>query len=193
MKVLLVRHGMTQGNKDRRYVGRRDEPILEASYQTLKENGCKIFCEKEALCFSPEAPFAAELLFVSPLLRCRQTAQALFGDMPQRVCDGLMETDFGEFSQKTYEELKEDPAYREWIKSGGLSTPTGGESGVDFRKRAISAFEECVRVGRTVGAGNIAVVTHGGVIMSVMSAYGVPAGMFHEWLVKNGEGYLLEL
>ena len=47
----------------------------------------------------------------------------------------LAELDFGSFEGKNYEQLKEDPAYRRWIDSAGMTAPPGGESGEDVYKR----------------------------------------------------------
>ena len=34
-KILLIRHGKTQGNLERRYIGRTDEPLCEAGRAAL--------------------------------------------------------------------------------------------------------------------------------------------------------------
>lgn len=39
----------------------------------------------------------------------------------------------------------------------------------------------------------VAVVAHGGTLMSVLSAFAVPEKPFYDWQVKNGRGFLLEV
>ena len=58
MKIIFIRHGPTPGNLARRYIGSTDEPLAPGALP-----GCP-------------AP-AAERVYVSPLLRCRQTAALL--------------------------------------------------------------------------------------------------------------------
>ena len=63
MSWILIRHGMTEGNKERRYVGcRTDEPLCAEGTARL---------EKQAY---PEA----DRVFVSPMKRCLETATILY-------------------------------------------------------------------------------------------------------------------
>ena len=64
MRMYLIRHGATQGNLEHRYVGRTDEGILESEKGRLREKGRAI----------PRL----DGIFVSPYLRCRQTAKVFF-------------------------------------------------------------------------------------------------------------------
>lgn len=64
--------------------------------------------------------------------RCVETARLLYPMMVPVVLPSLTELDFGSFDGKNYEQLKDDPAYRRWIATGGMTAPTGGESGAEF-------------------------------------------------------------
>ncbi len=202
MEILLVRHGKTRGNLERRYVGRTDEPLLPE--------------EAERLGRSEYGSFHPDVVYTSSLLRCRQTAALLFPGVPDRsgrnngwteqgekaytdnseghiMCPGLNETDFGVFEYKNYAELNGDPAYQSWIDSGGQDAVPGGESGEQFRKRCREAFCSCVADAKARQAQRAAFVIHGGTIMAVMEAFGSPRREFYGWQVKNGEGFLTEL
>jgi alpha-ribazole phosphatase len=179
MEILLIRHGKTAGNVQGRYVGRTDEPLLASSKEELQQSESK--------------KFQPQLIYCSPMLRCQQTAQILFPGQQLCVWEGLEETDFGEFEYKNYEELNGNPAYQAWIDSGGMLAFPGGESGAAFRKRSCEAFSACVRDALEKGAQRIAVVAHGGTIMSVMEAYVKPKADFYSWQVKNGCGYQTKL
>ncbi|MCD8152095.1 MAG: histidine phosphatase family protein [Clostridiales bacterium] len=201
MEILLIRHGKTGGNQEGRYIGRTDEPLLETS--------------RESLLLSPYRDFDPDVIYVSPMRRCRETAAVLFPDYradaePQKtpadcasaaprrspkliVCDDLREMDFGLFENKNYKELKEEPAYREWLDGGGRSAFPGGEDGATFRIRCRKAFEDCLEDARHKGVRRIAFVVHGGTIMSIMEAYGTPKSDFYRWQVKNGEGVFLSI
>ena len=67
-------------------------------------------------------------VFVSPMLRCRQTAEILFPQIPQIEIDPWREMDFGEFEGKNYAQLNGDLRYQAWIDSGGTLAFPGGES-----------------------------------------------------------------
>ena len=60
IELLFIRHGATEGNLRRRYIGRTDEPLCEAGIAQVKA------LQKRGL--------SVDRLFVSPLLRTRQTA-----------------------------------------------------------------------------------------------------------------------
>lgn len=105
------------------------------------------------------------------------------------ICRELRETDFGAFEYKTYGDLKDNPVYQAWIESGGMLAFPGGESGTDFRQRSRRAFLACLRHARAREIRKAAIVTHGGVIMSVMEAYARPKADFYSWQLQNGCGY----
>lgn len=173
MELLLIRHGRTQGNLERRYVGRTDEPLLSEETRRLSRLTCRSF--------EPEA------VYVSPMLRCRQTAELLFPGKEPFLCDGLRETNFGEFEYRNYEELKDNAAYQAWIDSGGTIAFPGGEAGEDFRERCCSAFEALLADARARKLERAAVIAHGGTIMAIMERFARPKRGFYDWQLKNGE------
>lgn len=175
MKIRLIRHFATAGNLERRYIGRTDEPILAPAPGKQGSLGM------------------SEYIVSSPMLRCRQTVEVLFGREPDAVCSLLCETDFGTFEGKNYEELKEDPDYQRWLDSNGTIAFPGGEGRAAFAERTCRGFEEMI--GRLIGLGcqDAAFVVHGGTIMAVLSNYAKESGSFYDWQTANGTGFLAEL
>jgi len=171
--VLLIRHGATAGNMERRYIGRTDEPLCEEGLRQIA-----------AL---KEKQLWAERIFVSPLCRARQTAELLFPDRPYTVLDGLRETDFGAFEGKTSEELSADAAYQSWVDSWCKAPIPGGEGKDAVSDRAAAAFGKAMA--DTVEGNSAAFVTHGGVIMALLERLGAEKGDFYEYHIRNG-GYL---
>ena len=171
IELLFIRHGATEGNLHHRYIGRTDEPLCEegvAQVKALQKRGLSV-----------------DRLFVSPLLRTRQTAELLFPQMPYTVVDGLAETDFGRFEGKSADELLGDPAYQAWVDAMCLTPIPGGESVADFKIRCCEAFAETIR---TVPDGSrVGFVVHGGVIMAIMEAYAFPKKDFYAYHIENGE------
>ena len=170
MTVYLIRHGQTQGNLERRYIGSTDQPLCGQG--------------REALTGKMYPP--VEKVYVSPLRRCRETASILYPDMPQEIAEDLRETDFGAFENHTYEELKDDPAYQAWLDTAGASAPPGGESKADVSRRIAAAFRAIA--GRHGAEDVIALVVHGGTIMALLEAL-ENRHEFYRWQAPNGGGF----
>ena len=168
MTVFLIRHGQTQSNLERRYIGVSDESLCPAGREALA--GLRL----------PEV----ERVYASPLRRCRETAALLYPGMEPVLVPGLRETDMGAFEGHTYEELKDDPTYQAWLDTAGMAAPPGGESREAVRRRAVAAFLSVVEE----PAERIALVIHGGTIMTLLEAL-EPSRRFYFWQVPNGGGY----
>ena len=177
LNIWLVRHGMTEGNLHQRYIGTTDEPLCIQGKETLK---MMVYPEPEAL-------------FVSPLLRCRETAEILFPDNEGEIIEELAECDFGEFENKNYKELSDNPHYQQWIDSNGTLPFPGGESKEQCRDRNLDGLEKIIDICLKNKIQEAAAVVHGGTIMNIMEEYADRHRPFYEWHVKNGGGYLVEL
>ena len=80
IKLWLIRHGKTEGNKLSRYIGTTDEPLCQEGTEFLhKMDYPKV-----------------QAVYVSPLKRCVQTAEILFPGEPVHIIEELAECDFGE-------------------------------------------------------------------------------------------------
>ena len=101
LRLVLLRHGEAEGNRERRFLGLTDAPLTQAGETQAAEAAQRI-------------P-AVEHVYVSPLRRCRQTAGLVWPGVEQTVVEGLRETDFGPFEGKTHAELKDEPLYRQWL------------------------------------------------------------------------------
>ena len=77
MEVILVRHSVTQGNKEKRFVGRLDVPLAPEGETLARET-------------APLLP-TVEHLYISPMLRCRRTAELLWPGVEHTVVDDLQE------------------------------------------------------------------------------------------------------
>ena len=112
--MALIRHGMTPGNEEHRYIGRTDEPLSQKGREQL------LTLQKKGV-----YP-AAACVAASPLERCRQTAELLYPGQAPCVFDQFREMDFGAFEGHNCEELKADVRYQAWIDSNGtLPFPQG--------------------------------------------------------------------
>lgn len=177
IKLWLIRHGMTEGNRHQRYIGVADEPLCPEGIELLKT-------------FTYPKP---QTIFVSPLRRCQETAEILFPGQKVRIIDQLAECNFGEFENKNYKELSDDPRYQEWIDSNGIMAFPGGESKEECAVRNLEGFQRVVTVCIREQISEAALVVHGGTIMNIMEEYADIQKPFYEWHVRNGGGYEVEL
>lgn len=187
MKLWLIRHGMTKGNQEHRYVGATDEVLLPEEKERLQARAA-------------DMDLHPAVVFVSPARRCRETAECLFpGTAPELiVVPEFMEMNFGAFEYMSWQEINQDPdpahraAYQHYIDSGGETAFPGGESKAEFTKRVCDGFERTV-LPRIQEQQDIVIVAHGGTIMALMERYAEPHKPYFEWSVKPGEGYRLDL
>lgn len=123
--LLLVRHGTTRWNREKRYLGHTDIPLDPGGRDEL-------------------APLARELagkafrsVYCSDLARCRETLAIISAAHADTAMydPRLREMDFGAWEGHTYEQLQHEPLYRQWIDSPQQVTPPGGESWADFAGR----------------------------------------------------------
>lgn len=179
MDVYLIRHGMTAGNLEKRYLGVTDEPLTKEAVSQLR---------RTRRCYP-----VPEHVVTSPMKRCRETASLLFPGIDSEVEEGLRECDFGSFEYKNYQELNGDPYYQRWLDSGGTLPFPGGESQQSFQDRSCEAFERSIREMADRGYASVAYVVHGGTIMSVMERFCGTRNSYFDWQIKNGEGFALQL
>lgn len=177
IKLWLIRHGKTEGNKLSRYIGTTDEPLCQEGTEFLhKMDYPKV-----------------QAVYVSPLKRCVQTAEILFPGEPVHIIEELSECDFGEFENKNYKELDGNADYQAWVDSNGMLPFPGGESREEAKRRNLTGFDKAVTRCIRRGISQAALVIHGGTIMNIMEEYAQIPRSFYEWHVKNGGGYEVEL
>lgn len=172
----MIRHGMTKGNLERRYVGTTDEPLLPESRIQLRER-------KEAL--------GVSTVYVSPMQRCRETATLLFPNAWQVCVEEFRECDFGDFEYKNYRELAGTEAYQRFIDTAGACGFPAGETRELFIGRCVTGFRKvCEEHGESE---DIVMVVHGGTIMALLDRYSEPHQTYYTWQVKNGGGFSMQL
>lgn len=178
MKVYLIRHGMTKGNRERRYVGVTDEELLPEA--------------EEDLALKKMPPVSR--VYTSPKKRCLQTAAVLYPALLPVVVEELAECDFGAFEYRNYMELNGNPAYQRFIDTNGQSGFPGGEDRESFKVRSLKGFAKVLEKEREIGDfQDIAFVVHGGTIMAVLEELAKPRRDYYDWQVKNGEGFVAEV
>ena len=188
INLLLIRHGKTPSNREHRYLGVTEEALSGEGRKQLE-----ILAEKDIL----KKPW---LLFISPMLRCQESAGILFPGRKAYPIEEWREMNFGAYEGKNYEDLKNDSYYQKWIDSNGTLPFPEGESQQEYIKRchrgllaATKIIEE--KIAREVAENqmtesqhrNITAVVHGGTIMALLHI--LAGGNYFDYQVKNGGGY----
>lgn len=180
--IHLIRHGVTVGNMLGQYIGRTDSPLAPEGIKALQE-----------LKENYEYP-QAQAFYCSPMSRCIDTLHILYPGVEPVLVDGFRECDFGDWEGKTAKQLaEEDPNFLQWMESSHTVAPPNGESTGVLVQRTCAAFEKLVEDMLRSGTTSAVVVAHGGTLMSILSAYGIPRASFYDWMTENGCGYSMRI
>lgn len=180
-RLYLIRHGLTSGNIEGKYIGLTDLPLCDKGRKAITE-----LAKKELY---PNV----QKVYSSPLKRCLETADIIYPEKLLLRVDEIAECDFGEYEGKTPAELENRPDYAEWIKGGYEAAPPGGESYGHFAIRCLDGLEFIFKNMMKEDVTSAAVITHSGVIMNLLAGYGLPKMRPIDFAVDQGEGYEIHL
>ena len=175
MVLYLIRHGKTAANENHLYCGSTDLSLSETGKEELRK-------------LRYEIPENVRFL-TSGMKRTEQTLELLFGNLPHEARTEFRELDFGDFEMKSYEALKTEPAYQEWISGDNeRNVPPHGESGVQMQKRALAALERLQAENR-----DTVLISHGGTVALIMARlFPSERRSRYEWQPSPGHGYRIE-
>ncbi|MFA6129642.1 MAG: histidine phosphatase family protein [Candidatus Omnitrophota bacterium] len=150
-KLILIRHGVTQWNKQKRYCGCRDIGLsshgkIQAMKLRKRFNG-----------------FEFDKVYCSDRKRALQTRTILFGKRDFIKVEELREIDFGVFEGLRHDEILEKypKLYKDWLADPYKGRIPEAEPMRVFKKRVHAAIKKILQANR---GKTIAVVCHGGVI-----------------------------
>ncbi|HEY9094253.1 MAG TPA: histidine phosphatase family protein [Hydrogenophaga sp.] len=152
-RIVAVRHGETDWNRETRIQGHTDIPLNDHGQWQAAQLGLALREERFAACYS------------SDLLRAHATAQAVsqHHHMAVQRHQGLRERCFGEFEGQTWKTLETQfpEETLAWRKREPDFAPPQGESLTELRARVVASVTELAA--RHPGE-QILVVAHGGVL-----------------------------
>jgi alpha-ribazole phosphatase len=175
--VYLVRHGVTSWNIEKRYLGHTDEPLVE--HELYKLNPLRSSLK--------EIPF--DRYYSSDLKRCTETFRYLIGDKLVCLDSRIRELDFGKWEGMTYEMLKGDVSYQDWLNNWEHIAPPGGETLAQLNAR-INAFLADLLIQNKDHNSNVLILTHGGVIRAILKKF-EQTKSFWELMIQHGKAYHL--
>jgi probable phosphoglycerate mutase len=174
-RFIVVRHGETRWNVERRVQGSGDSPLTDAGLAQAEAIGKRLARER------------FDLLISSDLGRARQTAErvAFHSGLPIRLDKRLQERSFGAGEGMTYEEI--DRAFPDVFSRDRDSNPDvvipGGESRRQFHERVKAAFEALAREN---DGKRVCVITHGGVLATLYRVvHDIPVAHAHRVTISN--------
>lgn len=182
-RIILVRHGETDWNVERRIQGSTDIP--------LNSNG-----EAQAQRLSMRlSPIHLDAIYTSDYIRAERTARIVHEchrDAPLLVRPELRERNWGNLEGLKWEEIQRDhPEVVEGVTSGAPDfAPAGGESKAQVNGRAVGLMREIAaqRPDETV-----LVVTHGGVAVIILKhALDIFIGALTPFRVENCAIHILD-
>lgn len=154
-RLLLIRHGQTDYNLNRRYCGSSDPPLNVSGLSQAKSLAGQL------------KGFDIRAVYSSDLLRAAQTAGVLFCGHQIKTMPNFREFDFGIFEGLNHLEIMEKypGPYQDWLADPLHISIPGGEKFADFKKRVDSALSLVISSNRNK---TIALVTHSGPIRIIL-------------------------
>lgn len=181
MRLVMIRHGVTPSNEHKRYIGTTDESLSDKGVHEIKKNISK-----------GKYP-DADLVAVSPMNRCKETAQLIYGVRNKIIIEAWKEIDFGDFEGKNYMELRNEPSYQTWIASNGALTFPNGEGRKEFATRCMDGFDVLIANWQRCQplAETAVMVVHGGTIMAILST--LCQRDYFDFHCANGDGFVIDV
>ena len=191
-RIHFIRHGITQGILNKWYYGSTDMPLVQEGIDEI--NG---FIE-ENLYPKEDADY-----YTSGMIRAEETLQLIYGDVPRKSITNLREMDFGRWECKTFDQLKLEPEFDEWMSCTDNSFVfPEGDSILTFYDRVTLGLDELLGLHRLKELSNrhsgkdsvSVIVCHGGVISAAMEKY-FPGHRenFWQWIPSPGRGFTIYL
>lgn len=156
-EILIVRHGQTSWNVDRRIQGWRDIELNENGHSQAKALASFLALQHQ----QPEQRIDA--VYSSDLLRARQTAQAVVQSLtlPLRLMEGIRERNYGVLEGVPFDRMHEhDPETAKiWAERDPDGVIPNGETLRQFHQRVTHSLQT---VASDHPGQRVVVVTHGG-------------------------------
>lgn len=174
MNLYLIRHGQTECSRENRFCGDLDPPLTDTGL-SMAEAFAQAY-----------ASVQWEAIYTSPMLRTRQTADALAkltGATPV-VEDGLKEIAYGEWEGLQIDEVKArwPEAYAYWADDVASRGTPGGETAFHVAARAMRAVE-AIRTRHE--SGNVLIVSHKATLRIITCALlGLDVRLFRERIAQ---------
>jgi probable phosphoglycerate mutase len=180
--IVLVRHGETDWNRDRRFQGHADIPLNAAGLDQMR---------KLAEVLSGET---FSIVYTSPLRRASESAELLAErlGLEVRPSDALKEVDVGAWSGLTVHEVEDrfPEGFARWVEWRREGWPDG-ETYEELGRRVVAGLRE---IAQMHGGARVLAVTHGGPIRVVAAtALSIPLHEVRDRVGTVGNGAVVRI
>jgi len=155
--IILVRHGETDWNRDRRFQGQADVVLNETGRAQVRVLAAELARE------------AFSIAYTSPLRRAAESAEILAATLGLEVrpCNALMEVHVGSWAGLTVPEVETQfpDGHRRWLDSRA-----GWEDGETYDELGMRVVKGLGRIGADHPDTQVLAVTHGGPIRAILAA-----------------------
>ena len=174
-RFLLIRHGVTESNKERRYMGRSEEPLSSDGRWQSRQLARRL------------ASARIDAFYTSPLRRAKETAEIVNQPHALRV---RVEPGFNELALDRWAglsaaeiEARDPQAWKTWCADPSALLLEGIEPFGDLRRRIREALQ---RIRRNHQNQTVAATTHDGVIrIAVLEALDISLQLYRSITVDN--------
>ncbi len=162
IKLILIRHGESDGNVKRKFSGFQDVDLTEKGIWQAKRLARRL------------EGVQVDSVYCSDLKRARHTAEIIFGDRGKDivVSPNLREINFGIWEGLTFEEIKlrEGAKFTSWMENPDEKTIIPqGESLAILNDRVMTEVNRILQEHKNEGKDKtIAIVCHGGAIRIIL-------------------------
>lgn len=154
-KLILLRHLLSQWNKENRFAGWSDIPLSEEGIKSAQETAVKL------------AAFKIDKVYTSPLIRNKETVALILknlgrNNLPTIIDKALNERNYGKLQGLNKDEIKKQYGAQKvhlWRRSWDIAPP-GGESLRDVYQRAVPFFKKYVEKDLKEGKNVLVVASH---------------------------------
>ena len=179
-RILLLRHGETDWNRQSRFQGQIDVPLNATGRQQAQQ----------AAAFLRQSPIRRA--YSSPMARPRETAELVLehhSGAPLTTCEGLLEIGHGLWEGKLEQEIQAQwPQLLATWKAAPhqvVMPGPGGETIQQVSQRAVAAME---RIARDLEEGDTALVVAHDAVNKTILCHLLGLSPAHIWSVKQGNG-----
>lgn len=152
-ELVLIRHGETDMNRELRFQGHVDVALNDIGHAQAMRLAARLAGEQ------------ADAVYASDLLRARQTAAPIAGELALHAVpdEGLREQSFGRVDGMRVADIQRDhpEAWAGWLRFEEDFAMPEGESTRSFHARVIAAVQRLVAAHPQQ---KVVIVTHGGVL-----------------------------
>jgi len=205
IRLILVRHGVTEWNQAGRYQGHQDVPLSQTGREQARRVAERLRLETITIAYS------------SDMQRARETASIALGerDVPLQTTPALREMAFGAWEGLTAREVSEHyPAeWAAWIRDPVVARPpNGGEDLAELDARVSAFLHSVVHVPAGEGAqpdwfsyraagesadgtsGTVLLVSHGGTVRALLAhLFEVPIRLYWRFGIRPASVSILDL